>query len=44
VNMCSSDAFSIIALQRRILDRCAATMIRLANDDDFMTVLKYSNI
>ena len=36
VNVCSSDVF---ALQRRILDRCAANMIRLANDDNFMTAL-----
>jgi len=39
VNACSSDVFAVIAPQRRILDRCAANMIQLANDDDFMTAL-----
>jgi len=39
VNVCSSDVFAVIALQHCILDRCAADMIRLANDDDFMTAL-----
>jgi len=39
VNVCSSNVFAVIALQRCILDRCTANMIRLANDDDFMTAL-----
>jgi len=39
VNVCSSDVFAVIELQRRIRDRCAANMIRLANDDDFMAAL-----
>jgi len=39
VNVCSSDVFAIIAPQHRILDRCTANMIRLANDDNFMTAL-----
>ena len=39
VNVCSSDVFAIIAPQLRILDRCEANMIRLANDDNFMTAL-----
>jgi len=39
VNVCSSDVFAVIALRRRIRDRCAANMIQLANDDDFMAAL-----
>ena len=39
MNVCSSNVFAVIALQRCILDRCTANMIRLANDDDFMTAL-----
>jgi len=37
VNVCCSDVF--IALRRRIHDHCAANMIQLANDDDFMAAL-----
>jgi len=39
VNVCSSDVFTVITPQRRIFARWAANMIRLANDDDFMTAL-----
>jgi len=39
VNVCSSDVLAVFALRRRIRDRCAANMIRLANDDDFMAAL-----
>jgi len=38
-NVCCSDVFAVIALRRRIHDRCAANMIQLANDDDFMAAL-----
>ena len=40
VHVGSSDVFAIIAPQRRILDRCAAKMIRLENDDNFMTCVR----
>jgi len=40
MNVRTSDVFAR-ALRRRIRDRCAANMIQLANDDDFMAALQY---
>jgi len=39
VNVCSSDVFALITLRRRISDRCAANMIHLVNDNNFMAAL-----